>query len=350
MLDFLLREWLLVASASGLLLSILFLGRLPSYSPRELEVLLVLWALFICGNGLQQSGVLERLALGAGKNRRLALQCIGITFFLSMFITNDLALIITVPLTLSLPLRRKDLLVILEIIAANAGSAFTPMGNPQNFYLYWFYQLNFLSFLKTMFPLAAPFFFLLGLAGLFLSSPQKSSPTSSRTNFSARKASFYICALVWVFLIVIRLLPPLGSLLIVAGSLALDRKSLRVDYTLLLTFFFFFGLSTNMGYLFRSHLHSGQHMFWLSVLASQLMSNVPAALLLAKFTPHWQPLLWGVNAGGFGSPVGSLANLIGYKLYLNSPHTQDRGKFTLLFLILNYLALLLAIGLYFLTR
>ncbi len=92
--------------------------------------------------------------------------------------------------------------------------------------------------------------------------------------------------------------------------------------------------------------HTG-HVFLLSALISQVISNVPAALLFAKYTSNWEALLWGTNAGGFGSLFGSLANLIAYKMYLVHDETKNHAKFTVKFLILGYGAFMIAVGLYF---
>lgn len=135
-IDFVLKEWLLIASGIGFALFSLYTKHLPIYSINELQVLFILFVLFITVNGLQKSGLLLKIAQSIEKGKVIPLKLVLATFFLSMLVTNDIALIVIVPLTLSLNINRKDILVILEALAANSGSAFTPIGNPQNLYIY----------------------------------------------------------------------------------------------------------------------------------------------------------------------------------------------------------------------
>ena len=120
-------------------------------------------------------------------------------------------------------------------------------------------------------------------------------------------------------LVVLRLLPLAAILVVIAYALALNRASLRVDYGLLLTFLLFFGIAENIKDIITPAAvdGGGAHVFALAALSSQVISNVPAALLFAKLTDQWPALLWGVNVGAFGGLIGSLANLIAYRLVLN---------------------------------
>ena len=131
-------------------------------------------------------------------------------------------------------------------------------------------------------------------------------------------------------------------------SLAVEKCRLRVDYGLLAIFVLFFGLTDNIQFLFATMLAHPHHVFLLSSSLSQIISNVPAALLLADFTPHWQALLWGVSVGGFGSMVGSLANLITYRLYQKQESTEQH--FVWKFHAMSYVAFFagwLLYGVYF---
>jgi len=105
-----------------------------------------------------------------------------------------------------------------------------------------------------------------------------------------------------------------------------------------------------MKLLLATEIQHADHIFLFSALASQCISNVPAALLFAKFTSQWQALLWGTNVGGFGSLVGSLANLIAYRIYVRDATREETGRFTLLFVVLGYLCFFLGVGLYTLSR
>ncbi|WP_457673373.1 SLC13 family permease [Thiolapillus sp.] len=136
LIDFMLREWILTVSAVGYVLTSAYVGDLPALSSSEWQVLLILFALFVAIRGLQNSGFMDALSRRVERGRAIPLKLVAGTFFLSMLVTNDAALIVMVPLTLALDTERKGLLVILEALAANAGSALTPFGNPQNLFIY----------------------------------------------------------------------------------------------------------------------------------------------------------------------------------------------------------------------
>ncbi len=344
--NFVLKEWLLIASAAGFALTSIYSGRLPAYSVQEIELLFILLSLFIAVKGLERSGFLRMLSQQIERGKFVSFKLVLATFFLSMVVTNDVALIMTVPLTLSLKLNRRDILVILEVLAANAGSAFTPFGNPQNLFLYWFYDLSPLQFLSAIAPFSVFFLLLLAVFSILIKTKIEVQPLSLKEKIG--KSSFiYGFLLVIVLLSVLRIFSVFSISLVILYAALFDRKSLRVDYALLLSFFFFFGLAENMKILLASEVRQSEHVFLFSVIASQIMSNVPAALVFAKFTSHWKALLWGTNVGGFGSLFGSLANLIGYKLYITHQNTNRPGAFTAKFLMIGYLALLLGMGLYF---
>ncbi|WP_456417151.1 SLC13 family permease [Thiolapillus sp.] len=319
---------------------------MPGYSNSEWQVLLILFSLFVAVRGLQNSGLMDALARRMQEGRAIALKLVLGCFLLSMLVTNDVALIVLVPLTLSLDVRHKGLLVILEALAANAGSALTPFGNPQNLFIYWFYHLESLEFITSIAPFSLLFLVLLIAMALALKTPPVTS--SLPTPGVSGSSRIYALMLLAVLLVTLRLLPVWAALIAPAYSLLFQRKALRVDYTLLFSFFFFFGLAENLKTLLATELAHSGHVFMLSALASQVMSNVPATLLFAKFTSNWEALLWGSNAGGFGSLFGSLANLIAYRFYVNHPDTEDSGRFTLKFLFLGYAAFFLSMGLYFL--
>ncbi len=344
-LHFILREWLLLAAASGLILTSVHLHRLPVCSAAEYEVLFILFVLFVAVKGLEKTGLLSRLSAGIEKGSFIPLKLVLATFLLSMVVTNDVALIVIVPLTLALRTRRKDILVILEALAANAGSALTPIGNPQNLFIYWFYSIRPQEFVLAIAPLSVVFLFLLAAASLLVKTPE-SSPASGQSPKVERLAPLYGVLLVIAILSVFHVLPMSVDLLVILCALVLDRRSLRVDYPLLLTFFCFFGLTENLEVLLAAELENSRHIFLASAAASQIMSNVPGTILFAKFTRQWKALLWGANVGAFGSLVGSLANLIAYKLYVTDGSTENPVSFTTKFLVLGYLMFFIGIGLY----
>ena len=342
-----------MASGAGLVLTSIYTQHVPGYSLQEMEILLVLYGLFIVVKGLQCSGSIARLSQWVGNGRAIPLKLVMASFFLSMLVTNDVALIIIAPLTLTLAIERKDILVILEALAANAGSALTPIGNPQNLFIYWFYDLRPVEFIASIAPFSLLFLILLAAASLFIGRRTDSGghdPGPAENDIRVdKKAWHYILLLVLIALTVLHILPVATGLVVILYALMFDRPALRVDYALLLSFFFFFGLAENIKILVAAELDHPSHIFLISAMASQVMSNVPASLLFAKFTPNWEALLWGANTGGFGSLFGSLANLIAYKIYVADEHTNDTAAFTLKFLILGYMAFFIAIGLYFLA-
>lgn len=345
-IDFVLKEWLVIVSGAGLVLTSVYAKHFPVYSVQEMQVLFILFALFIAVNGLQHSGLIVKIARNIEKGKIVPLKLVVATFFLSTLVTNDVALIVMVPLTLSLNINRKDVLVILEALSANAGSALTPVGNPQNLFIYWFYKVHPVAFIETIAPFSLVFLVILIVVALFVKTSSNSEKILSLQKVD-KKAYVYSMLLSVVLLTVFHVLPLSASFLIILFALLFDRKVLRVDYALLLSFFFFFGLAENMKVLLASEITHSGHVFLLSALASQVMSNVPATLLFAKFTMNWKALLWGVNVGGFGSLLGSLANLIAYRLYLKHESTNNGVMFTSKFLAAGYIAFFLSIGLYF---
>lgn len=346
MISFLLKEWLLVFSAVGFLFTSLYNRHFPGYSIPEIEVLFLLYALFISVKGLQQSGIINALSRNLEKGRFIPLKLILAAFFLSMLVTNDVALIILVPLTLELSVDRKDLLVIGEALAVNGGSALTPFGNPQNLFIYWFYHLDFISFITTIRPFTGIFLVVMAAMSLTIHVKKSPGPISGQA-IDKKGAVIHSLLLVLTLLIVLHVLPAFMVLIIIGYGLLFDRQALRVDYALLASFFFFFGLADNMKTMLAAEIQHSSHIFIISALASQVISNVPAALLFAKFTNNWQALLWGTSVGGFGSLFGSLANLIAYKLYLNHETSAKPGLFTIKFLFLGYIAFFIGTGLFF---
>ncbi|NOX55536.1 MAG: hypothetical protein GXP27_14085 [Planctomycetes bacterium] len=350
------KEWLLLASGVGLLTTSLYLKAPPTFlRASEMEVLFLLWALFVTVKGLEQSRLFDYCASRIETKRFVALKLVVATFVLSMFVTNDVALLVIIPLTLQLQCRRRDILVILEAMAANAGSALTPFGNPQNLFLYWFYGISASEFLLCIAPFSL-FFFLL-LASIASLVRTRTAHRSVQEDGAAtpirisRSAWTHAAGLGLVVLCVLRALPLAACLLIPIYSVACDRRTLRVDYALLLTFLFFFGLAEDVREILSAQgLENTGHVFVLSALLSQAMSNVPAALLFSRFTSQWQPLLWGVSVGGFGSLVASFANLIAYRLYVNHDSPERERFFLPKFLGFSYAMFLLGVGLYWVLR
>ncbi len=342
-----LREWLAFASAAAALATFLYLGK--TYLPQiyEWRMLGLLASLFICAKGLEKSGavkyVIDRLPGGRGT----APAIVAAVFILSMFVTNDAALAVAVPAAMALNTDRKGLLVILLALAANAGSALTPFGNPQNIFIFFHYHLSLIRFTAVIFPFSAIFFVLIITSAFVI----KGITSTKRTDFSyiedKANAAVYFIFTIWTAAAVCKLVPAWPAVGVAIYALIKDKRSLKIDYMLLLTFLFLFCATENLKEILQnSRLLHTKHVFLISAVASQFMSNVPSTVLIAKFTDHWKSLLWGVSVGGFGNIFASFANIIAYKLYLNYSKDPKPFLFTLKFTIAGYLSFIVGIILY----
>lgn len=319
------------------------------------DTLLLLFSLMTVMAGFQKLGFFSRMGsrlLGwVSGTRRMLLVLVFLPFFCSMLITNDVALITFVPFAVTVlrMAEREDLLaplVALQTVAANLGSMMTPMGNPQNLYLYAKSGMGLSAFLWLMLPYGLASGLCIGLLLL----PLGNAPTP-RVSLETRPgngrgllccaAGFALCMLA-----VGNVLPPAAAAAVVAaGALILDRNLLtRVDYALLGTFLGFFIFIGNMGRVewFRaliSHALTG-HEELAAVLASQVISNVPAALLLSGFTDQWEPLIIGCNLGGLGTLIASMASLISYK-QISVALPAQRKRYFKLFTACNLFLLVL---------
>ena len=342
-LHFLMKEWLLSAAAAGIVFTSFHLHRLPLYSRHDFEVLFILFVLFVIIRGLELSGLFTSLAARLGSGSRPALKLVAGIFVLSMFITNDVALLIGVPLALRLNTDRKGLLVIFLALSANAGSALTPFGNPQNLFIYWFYHLHPWQFVKVIAPFSLAFGIMIVAASTLISS-SSSEGRESAAPFTQR-AWAYLAALFLFLAAVLKIAPLWIGLFIVVAVVALDRQALAVDYLLLATFACFFGFTDNLMAMLEFRMDDPGQVFVASAIASQFISNVPAALLFSDFTARWHALLWGVSVGGFGNLIGSLANLIAYRFYVKAQGRQ--AGFLIQFHLWGYLFFTAGIGLFF---
>ena len=326
----------------------------------DFDTLMLLFSLMAVMAGLQNLGLFRRMGEGllarTATTRQLEGALIFLPFFTSMAVNNDVSLITFVPFALevlTLAGREERLIpvVVMQTIAANLGSMTTPIGNPQNLYLYSRYGLGMGDFLSATLPL-----WLLSLLAVLLLSlrlPKArvevflgEAPCVDKKGLGLYLALFLLCLLA-----VLRLLAwpwMLGILVLVL--LVLDRRRLRkADFLLLLTFVCFFVFSGNLARIgaveaLLRRLLAGRELLT-AALTSQVISNVPAALLLSGFTEAGRELLLGVNIGGLGTPVASLASLISLKLYAHSEHTSS-GKFLGLFSLVNFSLLALLLGLY----
>lgn len=325
----------------------------------DLHVLSLLLCLMAVVAGFQACGIfswltgqiLKRIKSG----RVLGIILVLLPFFSSMLVTNDVALLVFVPFTIGLLSQMNCqkstvMILVLQTVAANLGSMATPVGNPQNLFLYSEYKLSAGEFFSVTLPLTAVSLILLSLASLPVL-PKKLSRitlTSEKIN-NPKNLIIYAVLFIVCLLTVFRVLPDTIMLIAVIISIAIiDRNVLKKpDFALLATFVCFFIVSGNLGRIeaVNNFLHTllEKNTLLTAAGASQVISNVPAAVLLSGFTDDWQPLLEGVNIGGLGTPIASLASLITLKLYLRSQNAQA-VKFVLVFLAVNIFGLAVLLG------
>jgi Na+/H+ antiporter NhaD/arsenite permease-like protein len=304
--------------------------------------------------GLKEMGLFQRIGESLLKKfhseRGIAFILIFLCFISSMFITNDVALITFVPLAiLVLGMAKMNaaacFTITLMTIAANLGSMLTPIGNPQNLYLYAFYSMNIGEFFSVTLPLTLLSLIVLIIASIPLLPKTMQQQSIARAMISSTRdlliflALFGLCLLT-VFKVVSYLVT---TAIVVLVLLLLNRKLLKeIDYMLLLTFVCFFTVSENLGRIEVVREFLQQLLRWntlfTAVITSQVISNVPADVVLSGFTDQWQQLLAGVNIGGLGTPIASLASLITIKFYMGRPDSRILG-FLGCFTLVNVVAL-----------
>ena len=334
LVQFLRSQTVLVVSAVLALVSCFLVPPSRAYvSYVDWRVLGLLFSLMAVVAGLRTASTFrvltEFLLRKVSSMRVIALLLVLLCFGFSMFLTNDVTLITLVPFTL-LVFRQmtgieKALVhtLVLETLAANLGSMLTPIGNPQNLYLYSQYDLSLGVFFRTMAPYTALSLVLLVVLTLVLVPGGAASLSEGSTFHSFHRKTFFVYAALFLLclLSVARVLDWRVLLVAVLAVVVLENYRLlrMVDYSLLLTFVFFFVFIGNVGSLadVREFLENavGGREVETGILASQVISNVPAALLLSKFTTDGTGLLVGVNLGGLGTLIASMASLITYRLY-----------------------------------
>ena len=290
------------------------------------------------------------------KNGSLLGVClVMLPFFSSMLVTNDVALLIFIPFTLALlaqmGLEKETVpMIVLQTVAANLGSMATPVGNPQNLFLYAAFNLEAGAFFGVTLPLTVVSFLCLAVAAWFVLPRKLTQQKLQRAEItSVKNLLIYAVLFVLCLMTVFRVVPyPVTTIIIVMALLILDKKLLKeIDYLLLLTFVCFFIVSENLGKVEAVRVFLQELLvkstLLTSVGASQVISNVPAAVLLSGFTDQWRALLAGVNIGGLGTPIASLASLITLKLYLRWPGARI-GKFMAVFTLANVIGLIVLLA------
>ena len=373
MIHFIKQETVLVVAVLLAALSALFVIPSKEYlSYIDWRVLGILLSLMIIMSGLKKTGLFDtigsRLLEKTKNTRQLALMLVFLCFFLSMLITNDVALFTFVPFAMIIlkKCRQEKLLIpvlVLQTIAANLGSMLTPIGNPQNLYLYNLSGMGMGEFISTMLPYTLVSGALL-FAAVFicckkepitevLPEPERGQderqPVSETEKIrNAVKNVVYLTLFVLSLFVVVRVISfEIVLLLVLLIAFYMDRKVLKqVDYYLLLTFVAFFIFTGNMGNITiirdtLQQLVTGREL-GIGIIASQAISNVPAALLLSGFTTNYRSLLIGVNIGGLGTLIASMASLISYKLFAKE-YNDRKGSYFSWFTVANVFFLIILV-------
>lgn len=305
--------------------------------------------------------MLARKVVQLFKNARMSiLALVYITFIGSMLIANDMALLTFLPLgyfVLTTTGKQKYMAFtfIMQNIAANLGGMLTPFGNPQNLYLYTKYEIPNLEFMGIMAPPFVLSVVIITLCCVVFVKPEPLNLSDEKIVLDPKKTVLYLILFALAIVIVFRGIPYwIGLVVIPTVLLVVDRKALKmVDYGLLFTFVFFFVFAGNMARidvvrnLFSALLEKSTLLF--SVISCQCISNVPSAILLSQFTDNYADLLVGVNIGGVGTLISSLASLITFREYVK--HNPGKtGYYIGMFSLFNFAFLIILTGFMFLLK
>ncbi len=324
----------------------------------DYHVLVLLFALMLVVGGFKSLGVFrllgEKMCSRVKSLRGLTLVLIFLCFFSSMLITNDVALITFVPFTISVfcMIACEDKLIpviVLETIAANLGSMLTPIGNPQNLLLFSLSGMDVIHFVLHMLPLTilSLVLILVCVAGLKSQPIQITQESDEHQGMVLKNYRFWIYFA--LFMVCMGNVFHLYSYWVVLGVVAvvvlvLNRSLFaEVDYSLLLTFVGFFVFIGNMKQIdsvneLLMQAISGNELL-MGILASQVISNVPAAMLLSGFTSEYGVLLYGVNIGGLGTLIASMASLISYRFFVKA-YPEQKSKYFKQFTVYNVILLI----------
>ncbi|QEH68666.1 SLC13 family permease [Cellulosilyticum sp. WCF-2] len=314
----------------------------PKWSYIDFKVLLLLFNLMVVIAAFKEQLLLDYLAVNllrhCQNSKQTGLVLVGITFVAAMFMTNDVALITFIPLTLIIGRKLKIVpikWVVFQTLAANLGSSLTPMGNPQNLFIYTYYGVHLGEFLKVATGLVI-------LSAIFLGClllKERKTDITIVLEPVQMKAPKQL--MVFLILFIIILSSVVGVLdyriafcITIIVTLLVNRHLLfQIDYTLLLTFIGFFIFIGNLAAIpaikaaLQSFLKEEGYTYLSGLVMSQVISNVPATMLLAPFTENWQELVLGVDIGGMGTLIASLASVISYKLFVKEYQQEAKAYF-----------------------
>ena len=337
--EFVKKECVLIIAVTLAILSSAI--SVPKMSYIDFKVLILLFNLMIVVAAFKELKVLDSIAIGllikCNTYTSISLAIVFLTFISSMIVTNDVALITFVPLSIVIA-RKANIkvlkIVIFQTLAANLGSSFTPMGNPQNLFIYSFYNLSPMDFFKITLPIVV--LAILFLVFLVLKDKKMNLSLDLEDVKIDNKRDVYLFSGLFLIILlsVFHLVDYKITFLITIIMVSLLNKELfsKVDYSLLITFVGFFIFVGNISTMdvvknfMEGILGSPQSTLLSSVISSQFISNVPATMLLSGFTNHFKELLLGVNIGGMGTLIASLASVISYKIYASESGNNNYMK------------------------
>ncbi len=320
----------------------------------DFPVLIMLFCLMGVVAAFRKIGVFDAITVfllnRTSSARMISFIMMNLCFFSSMLVTNDVALLTFVPLCIGISKYSSDKwflikTVVIETAAANLGSMMTPVGNPQNLFLYSHFNLSGADFLKALLPVGILSYILLCVSVFMVKNEKVVYESPEKTKISVKNLIMYSLLFAVCLLAVAGFVNKYICLLVSVIVLFISDKSIfaKIDYSLLATFVCFFVFVGNLGEIesirnFISDIMDGREVV-VSALLSQAISNVPAAIMLSGFTDKALLLLAGVNIGGMGTPVASLASLISFRCYSGDSNSQ-KGKYMVFFLVYNFVFLM----------
>lgn len=353
--EFIKRETVFVIAAILTIISMFFVSPSKEYLGYiNYSVLTILFCLMAVVGGVQKIGVFHTLSAKilskTNNGKTIGIIIVLVCFFISMLVTNDVALITFVPFTIDILGKEDDnliFIIVMETIAANLGSMMTPIGNPQNLFLYSYYNLNIIDFFKIMAPLGIISFILI-MAIMFCKKNNNIQVSVGQgiVSIDKRKLIKYSGMFIICLFTVLHIIHYLVCLVVISIILVISDRDLfrNIDYILLLTFICFFIFVGNMSSLPQIRTYVSEILInkeiLVSVIISQGISNVPAAIMLASFTDKAGALLIGTNIGGLGTIIASMASLISYKYYACLENSR-KGKYLLIFSLINFVLLII---------
>lgn len=360
-LKFIKSEIVFVIALVLTIISMFFVPISPAYVDYiDFKVIALLFCLMAVVEGFKKTGLFDVISykiLSKTRNSRtIGILLTFICFFSAMFVTNDVALITFVPLTFILLGDNDDekeviFIIVMETIAANLGSMVTPIGNPQNLYLYSYYGMGIGEFLATVLPFGVAGFVLIFVT-MWLRLKKATLDIEIKEARIGKKADLIKYVIMFALCLAVVLVKTFDYricfVIILAILFMSDRAILKkIDYILLLTFVCFFTFVGNIGSIdairrYISSIIEGKTLL-VGAILSQGISNVPAAIMLSGFTNDAKELMLGVDIGGLGTLVASLASLISYKFYAQK-YPKNVGRYIGTFTLYNFAFLAVLLG------